>query len=79
MPVRRKGSVLENLALISYIGISMMVPIFVSLYIGRWLDNRFNTQPIFLFIFIGMGVIAAFKNLYKVATKDIRNKKDKRK
>lgn len=79
MPVQRKGSVLENLALISYIGISMMVPIFAGLYIGRWLDNKFNTQPIFLFIFIGMGVIAAFRNLFIVATKDTKNKKDKRK
>ncbi len=75
MPVRKKGSVLENLSLISYIGMSMMVPIVAGVYIGKWLDDRFRTQPIFLFIFIGMGIIAAFKNLFKVATKDIKNKR----
>lgn len=74
---RRKGNVLENLALISYIGISMIIPIIGGVYIGRWLDSRLNTQPIFLFVFIVTGVIVAFMNLFKVATKDV--KKDKRK
>lgn len=74
---RRKGNALENLALISYIGISMIVPIIGGVYIGRWLDSRFNTQPIFLFVSIVTGVIVAFMNLFKVATKDI--KRDKRK
>ncbi|SNS50253.1 Putative F0F1-ATPase subunit Ca2+/Mg2+ transporter [Anaerovirgula multivorans] len=74
---RRKGNVLENLALISYIGISMIIPIIGGVYIGRWLDSRLNTQPIFLFVFIVTGVIVAFMNLFKVATKDIEKGKRK--
>ena len=68
----RKSSVLENLTLVSYIGISMVVPILGGLYIGNWIDQKFSTQPIFLFIFIICGVIVSFMNLFKLATKDIK-------
>lgn len=77
MPTGRKGNVLENLALISYIGISMMVPIIGGVYIGKWLDSIWNTQPIFLFVFILMGVIVAFMNLFKVVAKDVKRGKGK--
>lgn len=70
----RSKSYLENLALLSYIGISMVVPILGGLMIGKWIDTRFNTEPIFLLIFIVFGVIVAFMNLFKVATKDVKNK-----
>lgn len=66
MPRKRKGNILENLALISYIGISMIVPIIGGVYVGRWLDIRFNTQPIFLFVFIIIGVGTAFCSLFKL-------------
>lgn len=70
----RKGNALENLSLISYIGISMVVPILGGLYIGKWIDARFGTEPIFLLIFIVMGVIVAFMNLFKIGTKDVKKK-----
>ena len=72
MPAKRKGRILENLALVSYIGIVMVTPILIGLFLGKWLDSKLNTQPIFLFVFIVIGVIAAFLNLFKIA---IRNNK----
>lgn len=74
---KKKSHPLQNLSLISYIGISMIVPIAGGLYFGRWLDNKFNTQPIFLFALIISGVIVAFINLFKVATRDIEKRKRK--
>lgn len=73
MPKRKgKGHVLENIALITHIGLIMITPIIVGVYLGKWIDGKLNTQPIFLFVFIVMGAIAAFINLFKVATKDIK-------
>lgn len=69
---REKGHPLENLALISQIGITMITPIIMGLYLGKLIDNKFNTQPIFLFVFIIMGVIAGFMNIFKIATKDTK-------
>jgi len=73
----RKSSALANLALISQIGISMTVPIMIGLYIGKWLDDRFGTGPIFLFIFIIMGVGSAFMSLFKLTQTDFKQKKRK--
>lgn len=73
----RKTSVFENLALISQIGISMIVPIMISLYIGNWLDHKLGTGPIFLFIFIIMGVASAFMSVYKLTQREFGHKKRK--
>ncbi len=58
---------LKNIALISQIGIAMIVPIIGGVYLGRWIDDRFNTQPIFLFVFILLGIGGSFSSLFKVA------------
>ncbi|MCC5909658.1 MAG: AtpZ/AtpI family protein [Clostridiaceae bacterium] len=76
-PKKRKGHVLENLSLLSYIGISMVVPIIGGLYIGKWVDDKFGTGPMFLFVFIIIGVVVAFMNLFKVATKDVEKRQRK--
>ncbi len=68
---KRKGHVLQNLALVSYIGISMMVPILAGVVAGRWLDQRFGTNPIFLFILIISGVLIGGRNAYYLAMKDV--------
>ncbi len=73
----RKTSALENLVLISQIGISMVVPIGMGLYIGKWLDDRLGTGPIFLFIFIIIGVVSAFMSLFKITQKDIHERQRK--
>lgn len=73
----KKASVFTNLALISQIGISMVVPIGIGLFIGKWLDGKLGTGPIFLFVFIIMGVISAFMNLFKLTETMIDKKKRK--
>ncbi|KXZ40530.1 Putative F0F1-ATPase subunit Ca2+/Mg2+ transporter [Alkalithermobacter thermoalcaliphilus JW-YL-7 = DSM 7308] len=61
---------LQNLSLLSQIGISMVTPIIVCVLIGNYIDERLNLSPLFLFIFIVLGVISAFINLYKIALRD---------
>lgn len=68
---RRKGSALQNLALVSYIGIAMMVPILAGVVGGRWLDDRFGTKPVFLFVLIVAGVLIGARNVYQLAMKDV--------
>ncbi len=67
----KKGHVLQNLALVSYIGIAMMVPILAGVVAGRWLDQRFSTKPIFLFVLIISGVLIGARNAYYLAMKDV--------
>lgn len=62
---KKERKVLRCFTMISQIGISMMVPIFLCAGIGWWLDEQFHTQIWFLImIFIGIG--AAFRNVYLI-------------
>ena len=61
--MRKKSKVVRSLMMVSQIGISMLVPIFLCLFFGVKLNEWFSSiyfVPIFLFL--GMG--AAFRNVY---------------
>lgn len=60
---QKDHKVFKSFTMILQIGISMMVPIFLSAAIGWWLDRHFHTEFCFLImLFIGIG--AAFRNVY---------------
>lgn len=71
---RNDKSALKNLALISQIGISMIAPILLGLWIGGKIDKWLSTSSIFSIIFMLLGVGGAFMNLFKItgAFKDKR-------
>jgi ATP synthase protein I len=48
------------------IGIAMVVSIFGSLFAGRYLDGKFGTGNKLTFLFLTIGIIAGFWNLYKL-------------
>lgn len=75
--MKRKGSPLENLALVSYIGIAMIVPILAGVVGGRWLDDFFGTPSVFLLILIVSGVIIGFRNVFAIATRNLPPRKRK--
>lgn len=55
--------VIKSLVMVTQIGISMLVPIFLCAALGVWLNRLFNTQICFLvLVFLGIG--AAFRNVY---------------
>lgn len=60
---------LEGVALISQVGLNILVPILLCTYIGNRLDEWLGTRGIFLTIFILLGVGAGFYNLLKLAKK----------
>lgn len=68
--------------MVSQIGISMMTPIFLSAFIGYWLDKWLNTQYWFI-IFVLLGVCAAFRSVYVLTksfyAKDLREEEAKQK
>lgn len=70
-----KGA-LKNLALISQVGISMITPIFLGMFIGQFLDKKLATKGVFAIVFILLGVGGSFMNLFKITG---MNKSDKRK
>lgn len=61
-------TILQALTMISQVGITMLVPIFLCVYIGLKLDGWFDTEYLFI-IFMLLGVFAAFRNVYLLMRK----------
>ena len=47
------------------ISLDLFSSIFVGTMVGLGIDNFFSTKPIFLLIFLVLGIITGFYNLYK--------------
>lgn len=58
------AKVVKGLSLISQMGLLMVIPIFGCLFLGRYLDEWLGTDPLFLLVFIVLGVLSSFRNLY---------------
>lgn len=72
----KKSKIVRSFMMVSQIGISMLVPIFLCLFFGMKLNDWFSSVyfvPVFLFLGIG----AAFRNVYYL-TKSFYAKDKKR-
>lgn len=56
--------VFKFLPLVSQIGLTIVGSIGISLLIGYYLDKYFQTKPLFLIIFLFVGLISGFYNVY---------------
>lgn len=48
------------------LGMYFLVPILTGLFIGLWLDKRFDRKGFFTILLMSIGVIASFYNLIKL-------------
>ena len=75
--MKNKKSVYTTFALVSQLGISMIVPVFLCTFVGVKLDEKFSTALTIPFIIVG--VLAGFRNVYvlvRKATNAIEAEKD---
>ena len=68
--MKRSNNSYRNLMLITQLGVSVIVPIFMCLFIGIWLDNRFSTW--FTIPLLLLGFLAGGRNAYIMAKDSIR-------
>ena len=59
----RNNKVIKALMLISQLGISMMVPIFLCVFAGGFIDEKAGTG-FFMPVLLVLGIAAAFRNVY---------------
>lgn len=74
--MNKKYGFLANFALVSQIGVMMVVPIVLGVWLGNLMDNKLGTGGLFLIIFILLGVAAAFRNVYLLVYKQFEKKED---
>ena len=54
-------------------GIQFAVSIVIGALLGQWLDGQFGTEPILLLVFLAFGAAAAFRDLYRMARKELED------
>ena len=59
----------RTLGVLSTVGISMVAATVIGLYVGLKLDEWLGTSPWFTAIFVVIGIIAGFRNLFYYAKK----------
>lgn len=75
--MKYKNSVYRTFALVSQVGISMIVPILLCAWLGSYLEDKFAI-PVFIPLII-IGILAGFRNVYYLvrhANEDPEDKKD---
>lgn len=53
------------------VGLHLVLSTFVGLGIGYWLDRFFHTSPWMTVIFLFLGIAAGFRELFRIAKKEI--------
>lgn len=53
-----------TLAKVSQLGFQMIASMIISVLIGIFLDNKFDTKPTYTVIFIFFGLATCLRNLY---------------
>lgn len=66
MKKRNYRESLKNIALISQIGLSVIIPIFMGVYIGQLIDARLGLNGFFSIILILIGTASGFLNIFKL-------------
>ncbi len=51
------------------IGIYLLIPLLIGVFIGYNLDLRLKTKPLFTIIFLSLGTVSSFYNLWKLTKK----------
>ncbi len=62
----------RELAYYSSLGFQIALSIVIGLAAGIYLDRRFGTTPWLTLIFLGMGIVAGFRNIW-IALKKSRD------
>lgn len=58
---------LRGMATMSSVGIQLVVSTVIGLFLGLWLDKKFDTAPWLMLLGLVIGIASGFKNLYEVA------------
>ncbi len=59
----------RTLSYVSTVGLAMALSIGIGAVVGYYLDSKFNTEPWLFLLFLGFGIVAAFRNLYRMYKK----------
>ncbi|MCK5684941.1 AtpZ/AtpI family protein [bacterium] len=66
---KETGKTIRELGYFASLGMSIALSIFIGLFGGIWIDNKFETDPVFMFLGLAVGIAAGFNNIIKAGKK----------
>ncbi len=70
-------SVSRAYSLLTTLAINLCVIMIGMFFVGVYIDKHFGTSPMFLFVFLFLGMGASFRNLYVLSMKSMPDAKKK--
>lgn len=71
-----KRQLFRTLGFLSSVGISMVAATFIGLGMGWWLDKQFDTAPWFTLIFLLLGIVSGFRNIFILTSRELKRQKE---
>lgn len=71
-----KKDYLRWLGVLSTVGINIVAATVIGLLIGYWLDSLLGTKPWLMIVFLILGIIAGFRNLFHILSRVTKDKDD---
>ena len=66
---KETGKTIRELGYFASLGMSVALSIFIGLGLGLWLDKKFDTKPVLMFVGLLFGIIAGFSNIIRAGKK----------
>jgi len=66
---KETGKTFRELGYFASLGMSVALSIFIGLFAGLWLDKKFDTEPVLLFVGLAFGIAAGFSNILRAGKK----------
>jgi ATP synthase protein I len=67
-----KRELYKSLGFLSSVGISMVASTFIGLAMGYFLDKWLGTSPWLTLIFLGLGIISGFRNIFILTARELK-------
>lgn len=74
-----RRQLIKSLGFLSSVGISMVAATFIGLAMGYYLDKWLGTSPWLTLIFLAFGIVAGFRNIFILTTRELKRQEEENK
>jgi ATP synthase protein I len=71
-----KGQLYKSLGFLSSVGISLVAATFIGLAMGYYLDKWLGTSPWLTLIFLLIGIVSGFRNVYVLTARELKRQQE---
>lgn len=72
------GGLGQSLALVTQLGLTMVISIIIGLAVGLWIDGRLHTSPWGTLLFVVLGTVVGSMAVYQMVKASIKQQVDSR-